>query len=124
MSHLENDEAKEEYEAECLEVVLSSNKLSDKVFYTIFEEKPPEELIGLLGDLTPYMSVEDAVEVIETTDGGIDNLTLANVNVNEITRMITFENSNNIAHNISMSNPLVATALLEELLVYRKDGRI
>lgn len=124
MSNLENDEAKEEYEAECLEVVLSSNKLSDKVFYTIFEEKPPEELIGLLGDLTPYMSVEDAVEVIETTDGGIDNLTLANVNVNEITRMITFENSNNIAHNISMSNPLVATALLEELLVYRKDGRI
>jgi hypothetical protein len=124
VSNLENDEAKEEYEAECLEVVLSSNKLSDKVFYTIFEEKPPEELIGLLGDLTPYMSVEDAVEVIETTDGGIDNLTLANVNVNEITRMITFENSNNIAHNISMSNPLVATALLEELLVYRKDGRI
>ena len=124
MSNLENDEAKEEYEAECLEVVLSSNKLSDKVFYTIFEEKPPEELIGLLGDLTPYMSVEDAVEVIETTDGGIDNLTLSNVNVNEITRMITFENSNNIAHNISMSNPLVATALLEELLVYRKDGRI
>ena len=41
-----------------------------------------------------------------------------------VAELITFENSNEIAYHLANTDPVTATALLEELLVWRETGRI
>ncbi len=84
-----------------------------------------ENIVPTPCDCKENISLEDAVDVVIANDDWATYVDADSVDSHTISTMITFQNSNELAHLLSTgSNPEVATALLDELLYYRSHNQI
>ena len=125
MSDLENCEAKTEYEDECLQVVLSNKRLFDDVLDVAFNEEDLSDWLIDYGDISNYISFNDALKIVEQTDEWWLQTDRQIFDPVEIASLITFENAHEVAYILAMRDDFkIGEALYNELEYYKNIGRI